>query len=371
VAYAAGIQWTPITLPIKAPTATEMLDRFDEVVRWVEKFQQDSRASGGLERFRIECRTVRGRNLGANEVPARIWIDSFEQLCALLGTKRDVRSLDGILEQTSIRIPGLLPWVIDHPHQAIEHREIWGEVLDTVAWIATHDTRHLYLRQIDVEGVDTKFVEHQKRLLDNLLTSLLPPERIHAGHTDFARRFGFRSKPDYTRFRLLSRQPGIPAGLSELRLRTDEFARFEPEASTVFIVENEITYLAFPRVVDSIVVFGSGFGLTVLKDLDWLDHKQIVYWGDIDTHGFAILSMLRSRFPSVLSVLMDHETLLAHPKQWGKERDPTNRALPHLTEPEEALYRDLIEDRYGHWVQLEQERERFSLVGRALQPWTA
>jgi hypothetical protein len=224
---------------------------------------------------------------------------------------------------------------------------------------------------IDVEGVDTKFVEHRKTLLDNLLTSLLPAERIHAGHADFARRFGFRSKPDYTRFRLLSRQPGFPTGISEVRLRTDELAAFEPEASTVFVVENEITYLAFPTVLDSIVIFGSGFGLTVLNDLAWLERKQIVYWGDIDTHGFAILSMLRSQFPSVQSILMDHETLLTHPKQWGNERDPGNRALPHLTEPEEALYRDLIEDRYGHWVQLEQERVRFAMVRRALQPWTA
>jgi len=348
-----------------------MLDRFDEAIRWVEKFWQDSRTAGGSERFRIEYRTVRGRNLGANNVPARIWIDSFERLCALLSTTRDVSSLDRILEATRTRIPELVPWVIGHPLQAIGNRDIWDEVLATVAWIAANDTHFLYLRQIDVEGVDTKFVERHKKLLDNLLTAMLPPERVHAGTTDFARRFGFRSNPDYTRFRLLSPQRGLPPGLSELRLRTDELATFEPAALRVFIVENEITYLAFPHVPDSIVVFGSGFGLTVLKELDWLDSKEIVYWGDIDTHGFAILSMLRSRFPSVGSILMDHETLLAHPKQWGRERDPANRALAHLTELEAALHRDLVEDRYGHSIQLEQERVRFSLVRRALQPWTS
>jgi hypothetical protein len=68
----------------------------------------------------------------------------------------------------------------------------------------------------------------------------------------------------------------------------------------------------------------------------------------------------------VESILMDVETLLAHPLQWVTEDKPTNQPLPHLTEPETALYRDLIEDRYGHQVRLEQERVRFSLVRQAL-----
>ena len=45
--------------------------------------------------------------------------------------------------------------------------------------------------------------------------------------SSFARRFGFRAKPDYTRFRLLTPVPGFPSCLSELRLRTDELATEE------------------------------------------------------------------------------------------------------------------------------------------------
>jgi hypothetical protein len=43
---------------------------------------------------------------------------------------------------------------------------------------------------------------------------------------------------------------------------------------------------------------------------------------------------------------------------------------PHLTDAERALYQDLIEDRFGRAVRLEQERMRFSLLRQALQPWT-
>ena len=69
------------------------------------------------------------------------------------------------------------------------------------------------------------------------------------------------------------------------------------------------------------------------------DHEEIVYWGDIDTHGFAILDRLRSRHPGVTSIMMDSHTLLAHRKQWVREPVPTRRALERLTPNEGALYR--------------------------------
>jgi hypothetical protein len=276
------------------------------------------------------------------------------------------------MEQTGALVPGLRPWVAAHPLLAARHKEIWGEVLATVAWIAGRDTGRLYLRQIDVEGVDTKFVERHQRLLDDLLSILLPPERVDTAfsHGDFARRFGFRPKPGYTRLRLLSPSPAWPAGISEVRLRTEELATLAIEAATVFVVENEVTYLAFPDVPDAIVIFGSGFGLTLLDDLPWLHGRQIVYWGDIDTHGFDILNRLRSRFVHVESILMDRDTLLGHPRQWVTEPTPTNRPLPHLSPAEAALYHDLIEDRYGEHVRLEQERVRFSRLQSALRPWS-
>ena len=126
----------------------------------------------------------------------------------------------------------------------------------------------------------------------------------------------------------MSPQPAFPAPLSELRLRTDELAEVELVIETVFVVENEVTYLAFPAVPCSIVVFGSGFALTALEDLPWLKRMTIVYWGDIDTHGFDILNRLRSRFDSVQSMLMDEETLLAHAGQWVREAEADQPSAP-------------------------------------------
>ena len=66
--------------------------------------------------------------------------------------------------------------------------------------------------------------------------------------------------------------------------------------------------LTFPLKRDSIVLWGHGFGVDILKNVEWLRSKKIFYWGDLDTHGFLILSELRKHFQLVESFLMDRET---------------------------------------------------------------
>jgi len=47
------------------------------------------------------------------------------------------------------------------------------------------------------------------------------------------------------------------------------------------------------------------------------------YWGDLDTHGFAILNQLRAWLPQTRSFLMDRQTLVEHRDRWGREPAPT------------------------------------------------
>ena len=367
--YAAGEPWQVVRIPVKAPTAVEVRDDLDDVIKWAESFRRDSHTAGGRPRFGLEHRTVKGKGMGSNELPRAVLVQTFDQLCSLLGTSAEVARLDSILVQTRERAPELGQWVIDNPTAALEHHDDWDDLLATVRWVADRDTAHLYLRHLDLEGIDTKFVERHQRLLGQLLMVALSPQRVQPDAVGFAARFGFRTKPDYTRFRLLCDLPTFPAEISELRLRTDELATIDLPVRTVFVVENEISYLAFPEVRDAIVAFGEGFHVASLERLPWLRDREIVYWGDIDTHGFSILNRVRARFGNVRSILMDHQTLLAHQRQLVTEASPTRETLDHLTSQENALYQDLIEDRFGPSVRLEQERVRFSLVDEALWPW--
>jgi hypothetical protein len=134
----------------------------------------------------------------------------------------------------------------------------------------------------------------------------------------------------------------------------------------VFVTENEINGLAFPPVPEAMVIFGLGYGLDRLAEVRWLHDKAVHYWGDIDTHGFAMLDLLRSKLPVVHSLLMDRETLMAHRELWGQEPVQHQGMLGRLTEAERELYLELCEGGLGERVRLEQERVGFSWVRRAL-----
>lgn len=364
-AYARGEVWEPVVLPVKGPNADELLHRFEDVRKWVAGFEAEVDRS-----LAVEYRTVGGRHVGANRVPARVRVPDFASLSSIVGAAEEVRVLDQLVAWTRTEMPSLAAWAADHPLVLLEHRHVWSRLLATVEWIAGRDTRRTYLRQIDVEGVDTKFVERYQKLLSELLPVVLSPQRVDLSQMEFARRFQFLNKPLYTRLRILdpSLSP-FPPGISEVSLRTDELAELDLGAATVLVVENEVTYLALPPIPRGVAVFGSGFASAGLAGLPWLRDRQVLYWGDIDTYGFDILSRVRGHLPQVRSILMDRETLLFHRVHWSAESSPTRRPLAHLTDAEQALYQDLISDVYGIGVRLEQERVRFSRVRDTLLPW--
>ncbi|NTX16466.1 hypothetical protein HUA74_19260 [Myxococcus sp. CA051A] len=94
--------------------------------------------------------------------------------------------------------------------------------------------------------------------------------------------------------------------------------------------------------------------------------EGVYYWGDIDTHGFAILDRLRAHHPRVHSLLMDRDVLLAHNAHWVEEDKPHRGTLSRLTESEAALYEDLRHQRLGERVRLEQEHIGFRWVENTL-----
>lgn len=368
-AHARGEPWEPIVLSVKGPRADDVLHDSAGVVTWVEAFRRAAVDRRGRDRFAIEWRTLQSRALGDNPVPARIRVGSLEQLAALLGTAVDVQQLDEVIALTRGALPGAAAWVAEHPLEAVAHYDSWPRLLTTAGWILDHGSSTLDLRHLDIPDVDTKFVERHRKILGRLLEEVLPISRIDPTASDFARRYGFRARPRYVRLRLLSPMPEIPATLTELQVRADELAALPLPAATVFVVENQASYLAFPEVPDAVVVYGGGFSVTTLELVPWFGEREVVYWGDIDTHGFAILDRLRERVPAASSILMDTSTLLAHRAQFINEDTPTSTALRHLTVEEAALYRDLVEDRYGTAVRLEQERIRFGFVRAALSKW--
>jgi hypothetical protein len=237
-----------------------------------------------------------------------------------------------------------------------------------VAWFRAHPRPQVYLRQVDAPDAHSKFIEQHRSLLSELLDWTLPAEAVDPsaqGASGFEARYGLRSKPSLLRFRILDSRLYIH-GLSDLTTPTEQFAQLDLPVRRIFITENIINGLAFPDLADSLVLFGLGYGLEPLARVPWLADRSIYYWGDIDTHGFAMLNDLRAILPEAQSLLMDRQTLADHQALWVEEPSPTLDPLARLTGPEQALYDDLCSNRLGKRVRLEQERIAFHHVEQAL-----
>lgn len=353
----------PLRVGLRRPTSPELVTRFEEVRTWVDDVR-------GIGQARLESRDVNHRQLGPNSIPVALWFDTVEAAAATIGTTRELQRFTALVELTNGRYPHFVPLLAKRPLEALAEAAAWPRMLDVVDWMQQHPRPGIYLRQVDIPGVHTKFIEQHQRTLAAMLDAALPESAIEvtAGHSEFARRYGFRGRPRLVRFRSLDRRLALTTIDQDRQysLTAADFGRIDPPRR-IFMTENEINFLAFPDVPDSMAVFGAGSGFDHLLHVPWLAEVPIHYWGDIDTHGFAILDQLRGYAPHATSLLMDRETLLAHREFWGVEEKPTQRNLSRLTGNEHGVYDDLRDNRLQPNLRLEQERIRFSWVHAAVQ----
>jgi hypothetical protein len=192
---------------------------------------------------------------------------------------------------------------------------------------------------------------------------------VNARFPNVELRYGFKEKPVFIRLRTLDQSISLMRGLTrtDLSLDATSFAKLNPKVKRVLITENEVNFLSLPELPDCIAIFGKGYGWEALAKATWLRDCLVYYWGDIDTHGFAILDQLRGYLPHTQSVLMDRDTLLHFKPLWGEEPQPTDRNLICLDVSEGSLYNELCNGCLGTKIRLEQEYIGFDWAMSALR----
>jgi hypothetical protein len=341
-----------LDLPIRGPKVGELGERFDDVGAWVRLWHNARRQHP----LTVIDKTVGGRRFGVTTLPARVRVDDLADLSRLLGTTRQIATHDRLLESAAWA-PRVRDWVADKPHRALAHADDFAALMVALRWIVDNAGSGRRLREIDAPGIDTKFIESHHRILLELGALVVESDLMRPTEPGIAGRFGFATADTRIRFRMLDHDIDSPiAGFDDVEVRAVDLARTPLRVSTVYIVENLATYLSFPDVPDAAVLFGGGYAAVAIGALTWLRDKRIRYWGDLDTHGFAILDRVRVTIGHAESFLMDSDTLLAHRRSWGTEPHQVTRSLPRLTDAEAQTYQALVEATFGPSIRLEQER---------------
>ncbi len=360
-----GNERFPLRLSLKSPGSADITDRFDEVRAWAAELASANSVC-------VEWREIRHRVQGAQRLPACVRVETLEDALTWLGKRNEWDRFAAQVSVTRQTHPALLPWLEKRPLLALELSSEWPRLLAVVTWLVEHPHPGIYVRQVDLPGIHSKFIEAHRSVLAELLDLALPADAVDTSKTgisQFSARYGFLEKPTRIRFRVLDPAIQIVPGTTspDVTLDADSFSRLRLGVQRVFITENETNFLAFPQVANAMVIFGAGYGWDALARGRWLGNCSIYYWGDIDTHGFGILDQLRGHFDHVVSFLMDRATLDAHAAIWGHEDNPLRADLHRLTTEERALYDDLCNNRIRTGLRLEQEYIGFQWLTQRLR----
>ena len=257
-------------------------------------------------------------------------------------------------------VPELAPWRAAHDREVLQYTAVWPRLLAVVRFFQENPAPALPVRLLPVEGVDTKFIEQYNNVLCQLLDVILPPAAIQATHKIFSKRYGLPEQAPL--IECAWNDPALVAqygGFDRLAFPADQLAQIPLAASRILVVENRNSMLQvlqqpFP---DGMVIFGGGFGVSLLKDCQWLHQKVVYYWGDLDTHGLAILSRFRDFFPNIRALMMDEATLDTYPLAWVAGKPYLGAAPENLSAEERQLFERLN----SQLLRLEQERMQYGI----------
>ena len=354
-----SLAW-PLTIALGTPTETIALRSPEAVRAWAGAWR-DWRGEGGLH-----WSSPRWRVLGTQRLPEKLVLGSAREVAAWVG---ELERWDrAIARQTALtrrwpqlagRLGSLFAILADYADADFQR------LADVLDWVDRNPASGLYLRQLPIAGLDTKWVESRRQALATLLTCL---RDIGSNGADFYTLCGLRRLPVQVRVRILD--PDLRAltrGMADFIAPVDQIAALDLPASRVLVVENLQSGLALPDMPGTVAVIGLGYSVDLLGQIPWLKQLEAIYWGDLDTHGFAILNRARMYLPRLTSLMMDEATMTSFSALWSKETSQhPGTGLDLLTDAEQAVFLALRNNRWGQNLRLEQERIAWPYVCAAL-----
>lgn len=382
----------PLERPLGRVTEAEAAAGLVELKRLSTEWRRFGEAPG----WTVSWRAVRWRGLGVKtELPARIAVDSPESLCRVLHALRvpgipspegwaaaleralelidRFARLDGVAEdqrptEGRARILNLLkalrPTGVHSSSDMAD--EDFRRLIDVAGWLLEHPDSGLFVRELPVEGVDTKWFETHCTALFRLWNFArgVMGEPAAASPAEFLTAAGLREKPVFVRVRHAGHWTGgDPDEVVQLTLERLAADPTDPaDAPAVLIIENEQTGLSVETDPSVPILIGLGYGVAALRNVPWLAQRRILYFGDLDTHGLAILAECRRALPQTESVLMNRAVWEEWRRLAAQEPVPVAKRPVGLTAEEAALF-DALKAVKGR---LEQERIPLAVVNRAV-----
>ena len=327
----------------------KMKEELNEII----SYSTDQKSYG----YSIYYETVNTKRHGLQNLPQAISFENEVNFLRFIGKEKEANEFRKNISRIIAEFPLLCGWCESNAFVVTSNSEKWNDILKVCRYFVANPNPDLYIRQLPIE-IHTKFIEENKALIQSLLNILVFDFIQHPQEKVFEKRFGLKQKPIQIRLRILDNTIADKyfLGLTDISITEEELTSLDFHCSKVYITENEMNFLTLPTIENAVAIFGKGFAISALKNISWLRSKSIVYWGDMDVHGFQILSQLKGYFPNTISVMMDMQTYNDFKDMSVENIVPNPPTLSNLNEKESELYEFLKKKER----RLEQEKITYS-----------
>ncbi|MBO9497789.1 hypothetical protein J7438_27445, partial [Thalassotalea sp. G20_0] len=165
----------PLEITFRKPSGKVLSQEFVKVRDWIALLHSNSKAVKGSG-YRLDYRSINHQQLGTQRIPQRIVFEHREDWLGFIGKIKAFRQFDELAGTTRRQLPELMPWLQEKPLKALELVDSWPRLLKVCRYFQLNPKPGRYIRQLDIQGVDSKFIENNKGILSELLSLALEPE---------------------------------------------------------------------------------------------------------------------------------------------------------------------------------------------------
>lgn len=350
-------EW-PISVRIPVPTEAQVMSNVGAYENWRREWE----CYEGLGQ--VNWKQRQWPLMGSHHLPQDLSISSLFDLVVEVGavqqwTRYDARRAELLSRWPQLTASGWLranvQLLIDMPdHDFVRLR-------DVVAWGERSAPAGCYMRELPIAGIDSKWIERRKGIIVGLLRAI---GMVASATSELEDALGLKRIPQRIRLRLLCEALAAPfGGVDDLEIPLDQARNLAIAPELVWIVENQPTFLALPRMHGAVVIAGMGQRVSLIETLPWMRKaRQVFYWGDLDAWGFSCLNTARRAYHSVESILMDRRTWDDHIDLCVDEdvKAPPDTSAEFLTAAEATMLAHIREQRSLGKGRARLEQERIS-----------
>lgn len=325
----------------------------NDVAHWVRQLMEASKATRGFG-YSLEMKQVNSRTYGQNLFPVSIYFETPNDLLAFAGVTAELEKTVKVADVVTTAFPELHAWIGRNLPSLPSLVPVVDGLVAVTQYMRSNPRPGVFAREFPV-AVHSKFVEENERILREWLDQILPASSISADEDHFARRFGLRYIDQMAWVRLLDvsllAELGLPHEVVGLTL--DGLANLRiPADVRMVIVENKVNLLTLPAIPRALALGGMGNAVLQLARLGIMSNRPVVYWGDMDSHGYEILDRFRRTVFQATSILMDVTSLTKYADLAVTGPDSELRETKSLSTKERVAYELCVTNRW----RVEQER---------------